>query len=165
MNINRRPKKGTYVVTLVHEGPSPGEIETMSGFSVEEIGELPGTFLIHLGETDIADLDILNYLKRIIGENAKILSALEDEAGHTLIPTGNITVFMKEELPSRQLSEWAQEHRLEIISQSKWQPKLLIVHTDETLTELVEEKIQHLREDPLVDVAEQEVLARYSRAN
>ena len=161
MKSKRSPKSNLFVVWLPQRTLKQKEIEKIADFDISAITELTGAYLAHSkGPYTSADV-MKQQLHQIFGDEARILNVLQDESGHILIPTGNISVVLTNALSKQRLDEWAKSNRLKVISQSKWRPRAVLLATDEP-SEL-NRALEALQNDPQVEIAEKEVFTHFQR--
>ena len=139
------------------------EIAKIVDFDISTITERPRAYLARPLSSDTPVDALKHRLHEIFGQKARILNVLEDEKGHLFFPTGNISVVFTQELPQKQLKKWAQANRLQVLSQSKWRPRAVVLATEKDDSLELINTLRKLRNDPHVEVAEQEVLTKFQR--
>ena len=163
MKSKRSPKSDLFVVWLPRRTLKQKEIEEIVDFDISAITELTGAYLAH-SKDSYTRADVMKQrLHQIFGDEARILNVLQDEKGHILIPTGNISVVLISALSKQRLDEWAKSNRLKVISQSKWRPRAVLLATEKDEPSELNRALEALQNDPRVEIAEQEVLAHFQR--
>jgi hypothetical protein len=131
-------------------------------FKIEEVPELPGTYIARVKDMDVPDDKSRRRLQDFAGNDYVVSNVLEDAQGHTFIPTGNINVLLASPMPEDKLQQWAAANDLRLVVQSKWRPKSVVLQMDSDIGD-VKDTLRKLRADPEVEVAEQEVLSKFKR--
>lgn len=163
MKSKRAINFNLFVVWQVEKRLSQKEIDQIVDFDISTIREPPYAYLARGAGNDTTEEVLKNRLHEIFGQKARILNVLEDDKGHLFIPTGNISVVLTHEFPQQNLKDWAQAKRLQVLSQSKWRPQAVVLATEtDDPSELIN-ALRDLRNDPHVEVAEQEVLTQFQR--
>ena len=163
MDVKRKPKAGVFVVRLPARQQAAQRPPASEDFLIDEIAELPGAFLVRATDSDMPTDALRARLRSLFGARARVLNVLEDAEGHTLIPTGNISVLLGEALSKRKLEDWARGKHLRVVSRSKWRPSAVVLTTDMQPSNDIDETVRALVRDPDVEIAEQEVLTGFKR--
>ena len=163
MESKRTINPKVFVIWQAEKRFKQKEIEKIVDFDISMITERPRAYLARPVSTD-TQVDALKHrLHEIFGQKARILNVLEDDKGHLFLPTGNISVVLTHELPQKQLKDWAQANRLQVLSQSKWRPRAVVLATEKDDSLELINTLRNLRNDQHVEVAEQEVLTKFQR--
>lgn len=163
MKSKRAINFNLFVVWQAEQRLKQQEIEKIVDFDIRMINEQPYAYLARSAGSGTTVRALKNRLQEIFGKKARILNVLEDDKGQLFIPTGNISVVLTHELPQPNLKDWAQGNRLQVLSQSKWRPRAVILATEKDDPSELSNALRDLRNDPHVEVAEQEVLTKFNR--
>lgn len=158
----RKRKKGEFVVTSKDEEGGAKRLREADDFVVEEIREMPHSYIVRAKDTKASEESTRKKLKKVVGEESRITNVLEDDDGHVFIPTGKINVIMSRSLPKAKLREWSDSHQIDVVTHSKWRPKSVQVELKLELAD-ADEALERLKDDPSVEMAEPDVLTDFKR--
>ncbi|MEM9332162.1 MAG: hypothetical protein AAGA53_12610 [Pseudomonadota bacterium] len=162
MRFKRTPVKGQYVVLISDEIQAAQKFSDTADFFIEPVFELVGAYIARSKDADTPEAALHEKLRVIFGKECRIQSLLEDEEGHVFVPTGKINVKATEALRKIELNAWIERHHLKLINQSKWMPETVTVTLDDNRAD-IDQVLQNLEHDPTVDIAEPDVLTRFTR--
>lgn len=163
MKSKRAINFNLFVVWQAAKKLNQKKIDQIVDFDISALSEPPYGYLARVAGSHATAEVLKDRLHEIFGQKARILNVLEDDKGHLFIPTGNISVVLTHEVPQQNLKDWAQANRLQVLSQSKWRPQAVVLATEKDDPSDLLKALRDLRNDPNVEVAEQEVLTKFQR--
>lgn len=158
----RKRKKGEFVVRSKQATAPVEKLRDVLDLEIEAVDELPQSYVVRAKDAKKAEALTREALRDVVGEDWTISTVLEDDEGHTFIPTGKINVVMSNKLSKAKLREWSADHKLGIVQHSKWRPKAVLLEPESEDEDAVE-AVERLKDDPSVELAEPDVLTRFKR--
>jgi len=163
MGFTRKTSGRLFVAWLPKGKPVDIGKEQLGDLVIDENTSLPNAILVRAASPDATVQHVKSALEAHIGPDARVFNALEDEDGQVLIPTGNISVVLKERMPAQRLDNWADSRGMRVVTQSKWRPKAVVLATKNPDQAELKTAMEDLGNDPEVDLVEQEVFAKFQR--
>lgn len=161
-DFSRKPILGEYVVLLENKDQKQEITDKLKNFNVMELNEMPGALIVTTRTFDENEDETFGRLLSIVANEGMVVNQMEDASGNRLIPTGKIIIKLKEEKSRARLNSWLSDYNIDLEAKSKWLPNTLTVQTKSD-GQNYNELLEKLRADRDVELADPEVLSKYSR--